>query len=62
MPNHERVWAERYRKWLAEQGCVIVLTKSDYEVVRNSLGVAPGYDKFGFENEHDATIFVLRWS
>lgn len=62
MPNHERVWAERYHKWLAEQGCAIVLTKSDIEVVRNSLGISPGYDKFGFENERDATMFVLRWS
>lgn len=62
MPNHERVWAERYRDWLAEQGCVIVLTESDIDVVRNSLGVAPGYDKFGFKNEQDAVWFTLKWS
>lgn len=61
MPNHERVWAERYREWLAEQGCVIVLRSSDINVVRNSLGVAPGFDQFGFSKPEDATMFALRW-
>lgn len=62
MPNHERVWAEKYREWLAEQGCVIVHnTKSAIPVVRNSLDVAPGWDQFGFEKSEDATLFALRW-
>jgi len=26
------------------------------------LGVSPGYDRFGFANEQDATLFLLRWS
>lgn len=62
MPNHERVWAERYREWLAEQGCVIVHTESTIPVVRNSLGVAPGFDRFGFERQEDAVLFALRWT
>jgi len=30
--------------------------------MRNSLGIAPHYDKLVFENEQDATMFTLRWS
>lgn len=60
MPNHERIWGERYRAWLAEQGCTVVDGHSP--VLRNSLGVAPGFDYFAFENEQDAAMFALRWS
>lgn len=60
LPNDDKVWCEEYHKWLKSQGAKIVFSKSD--LIRNALGVAPGYDKFGFENEHDATLFVLRWS
>lgn len=59
LPNDDKIWAKAYREWLAEQGATIVLAE---DVVRNALGVAPYYDKFGFENEQDATMFVLRWS
>ncbi len=60
LPNDDKVWCEEYHKWLKSQGVVIVNSSGD--LIRNALGIAPGYDKFGFENEHDATIFVLRWS
>jgi hypothetical protein len=60
LPNDDRAWAEKYKEWLAEQGCVIIHTND--RVLRNSLGIAPWYDKFSFENPEDATMFVLRWS
>ena len=61
LPNDDRIWAREYRKWLAERGGQII--KGDPRpVIRNALDIAPGYDKFGFENEKDATIFVLKWS
>lgn len=59
LPNDDDVWREEYHKWLKSQGAKIVFSK---ELIRNILGIAPGYDKFGFENEHDATLFVLKWS
>lgn len=61
MPNDDRVWAERYRKWLAEQGCVIV-HYSETNLITNSLGIAPGFHYFAFEKSEDATLFKLRWS
>lgn len=60
LPNDDKVWREAYHIWLKSQGAVIV--KSNHNLVRNVLGVAPFNDKFGFENEQDATMFVLRWS
>ena len=59
LPNNDRVWAEKYNEWLAEQGCTI--NYSNDRVLRNSLGIAPHYDTFQFENEHDALMFKLRW-
>lgn len=58
--NDDKAWSKAYHAWLKSQGAVIV--KSDNDLLRTSLDVAPGYDKFGFENEQDATMFVLRWS
>lgn len=61
LANNEQVWQQRYHNWLAEQGCVIV--RSDKKnLLRNSLGIAPGFDTFGFGDERDAVIFRLRWS
>ena len=60
LPNDDKAWREAYHAWLKSQGAVIV--KSEEDLIRNVLDVAPFYDKFGFENESDATIFVLRWS
>ena len=60
LPNDTHVWAQAYRDWLAEQGCEIIL--SNNRALRNSLGVAPWYDSFGFSNDHDATVFALRWT
>lgn len=60
LPNDDKVWRESYHAWLKTQGAVIIKSKKD--LLSNALGVTPFYDKFGFENEHDATLFVLRWS
>ena len=60
LPNNDKVWRQTYHAWLKSQGAVIV--KSNHNLVCNVLGVAPFSDKFGFENEQDATMFVLRWS
>ena len=59
LDHDERVWAEKYKEWLAEQGCTI--NYSNDRVLRNSLGIAPHYDTFQFENDHDALMFKLRW-
>jgi hypothetical protein len=58
--NDEAAWAFTYRKWLKEQGATIVPHVP--QMLVNSLGVSPGYDKFGFDNEQDAVMFTLRWS
>ena len=52
----------QFRKWLAEQGCKIVLPEGQpTQLVFDSLGVSPGYHVFEFEREADATMFVLRY-
>ena len=58
--NNDKVWAYEFRLWLKEQGAEIEL--SPYRLVRNSLGIAPHYDKLFFENEQRLAWFVLRWS
>ena len=60
LPNDGRVWAKVYREWLQSQGCEIVNLAS--APLRNRLGIAPHYDKFGFKNPEDATLFILRWA
>ena len=62
LPNNETDWYNGYRSWLAEQGCEIVRADTGRDFVVDILGVAPGYDKFAFANERDATLFLLRWS
>lgn len=61
LPNDDRVWRDEYHAWLKSQGAVIV-KDHNLRVLTNSLGVSPGYDKFGFKNEQDATLFILRWA
>jgi hypothetical protein len=58
--NDDKVWAHEFRRWLKEQGAEI--EQSPYRLVRNSLGIAPHYDRLFFENEQRLAWFVLRWS
>ena len=60
LPNDDKIWAKEYRRWLYEQGCEI--QESSPYVVRNGIGIAPGYDKFVFQDERLATLFILRWA
>jgi hypothetical protein len=60
LPHDETAWYNGYRSWLAEQGCEII--KHEPELLGDGLGVSTGYDRFGFANEQDATLFLLRWS
>jgi hypothetical protein len=60
LPNCDNVWKETYYAWLETQGASVI--KSGNDVIRTALGVAPGYDRFGFKDDHDATIFALRWA
>jgi hypothetical protein len=59
LPNDDRVWAQAYEKWLLEQGAVV--DRSNRAVVRNAIGVAPGYDHLEFEHDEDLSMFALRW-
>lgn len=58
--NDDKVWAHEFRRWLKEQGAEI--EQSPYRLVRNSLGIAPHYDKLVFDDEQRLAWFVLRWS
>jgi hypothetical protein len=58
--NDDKVWAYGFRRWLKEQGAEI--EQSPYRLVRNSLGIAPHYDRLFFENEQRLAWFVLRWA
>jgi len=65
LPNDDRAWAKGYSEWLKEQGAIIVEGRTlagGNPLVKTSLGVAPFYDFFEFENDSDATMFVLRWA
>ena len=61
LPNNETDWYNGYRSWLAEQGCEIVRPDKDKYLAVDVLGVAPGYDRFGFVDEQQALVFMLRW-
>jgi hypothetical protein len=61
LPNDEKIWAQEYRRWLAEQGAVVVPAKPP-RIIRNALDFAPGFDNIAFENPQDLTMFTLRWS
>ena len=60
LPNDDKVWEAEYKKWLKDQGAVVIKPKR--QCLTTALGVSPFYDHFGFENEYDATLFLLRWS
>jgi len=60
LPNDERNWKDGYHEWLNEQGCTV--KPHPINLLKNSLGVSPGYDVFQFLQEKDATLFALRWS
>lgn len=59
LPNNDQDWAQTYEKWILEQGAVVV--RSDRDIVRNAIGIAPGYDHLVFERDEDLTMFMLRW-
>ena len=59
--NDDKVWAHEFRRWLKEQGAEIEHLMNQ-RLVRNSLGIAPHYDKLFFEDEQRLAWFVLRWS
>jgi hypothetical protein len=58
--NENLEQSDVFRYWLEDQGCKIELSAKSY--LRNSLGIAPGYDRLKFERDEDATVFLLRWA
>ena len=62
LANDDRVWREDFRAWLKEQGCEIDPGPGNNRLLRNGLGIAPHYDRLRFEDDRDATVFILRWS
>lgn len=56
-----KVWALAFRRWLKDQGADIELVMGQ-RLLRNSFGIAPRYDRLVFENDEDATMFILRWA
>ena len=63
LPNDDKEWAKAYHAWIKDQGAIIHrYTYSKSKSYRTALGVDPENDCFAFENDSDATIFILRWS
>ena len=62
LPNDDKEWAKAYHAWLKEQGATVVPPPNKQNLLATALGVSPYYDHFCFENDHDATVFVLKWS
>lgn len=60
LPNDMWEWKNGYKEWLKEQGCTV--KPHPNSLIKNSLGVSPGYDAFQFLHEKDATMFLLRWA
>jgi hypothetical protein len=60
LPNDNNAWARAYSKWMLGQGAVV--ERSDRDVIRNGIGIAPGYDYLVFDRDEDLTMFALRWS
>lgn len=52
--------SEDFLIWLRAQGCEI--ERSELKLLRDSLGIAQGYDRLRFDNEQDAVVFLLKWS
>jgi len=51
----------KFRDWLQAQGCRISEPDGD-RLVTDTLGIAPGYHWLEFDNDADATGFVLKYS
>ena len=62
LPNDPQSWIDTYKIWLADQGATIKKPQSVSPRIVDGLGISPGYDQFEFENDVDATVFILRWS
>jgi hypothetical protein len=60
LPNDDETWASVYNEWLGSQGAKIL--KTNLDILRNGLDFNPVYDKLVFENDADATLFLLKWS
>lgn len=50
-----------FRNWIQDQGAAII-TPSDYLLLYDRAGVAPGYSQLRFDDDEQATFFVLKWS
>ena len=61
LENDDKVWAMAFKRWLKDEGADIEM-ELGYRLIRNSLGIAPHYDRLVFEDERYATMFMLRWS
>lgn len=61
LENDDKTWSREFRRWLKEQGADIEFVMGR-RLLRNGLGIAPHYDRLVFDNERDATMFILRWS
>jgi hypothetical protein len=59
LPNDDRAWRGEFEAWLREQGCEI--ERGNDRLLRNSFGMAPGYDRLRFDRDEDAMLFALRW-
>jgi len=55
-----------FKNWLKGQGANLIKYDFGNDVsisrITDSFGISPGYDYFEFENDQEATAFVLRWS
>lgn len=54
-------YAQQFRIWLADLGARVVLSEKK-DLVRNFLDFAPGYDQIVFDNDQEATWFLLKLS
>lgn len=67
---YEQIWTDSHRQheqefiqWLADQGVEILRNRIRGTVrVVDRFGVDPYSDEMVFDDDADATIFVLRWS
>lgn len=61
--SHPNDLYTHFRTWLKEQGVTLVAFKFKDDLrLTDTLGVAPGYDYFQFENDQDAVMFLLKWT
>ena len=62
LPNDDRAWREHFHAWLAEQGAEIHEAHQHGTYSTDPLGVALFHDSVVFFRDHDATVFILKWS